>query len=142
MELYLHHHIPMSAAIGVRVLELEAERVVLEAPLAPNLNQRDTAFGGSVAAVAILAGWAFVHARLRAEGVPGHTVIQESSVRYERPIHGAFRAVCEGVDEDRWSRMVRALVRRGKGRLRATVRLMVEEEEVGTFQGTYVALGS
>jgi len=140
MESYLHRHIPLSASIGVRVVELEPERVVLEAPLSPNLNHRETAFGGSVAAVAILAGWTLVHARMRAEGLPAHTVIQESSVRYERPIHGVFRAVCERVDDEQWSRMVRALTRRGKGRIKTSVRLMAGGEPVGTFHGTYVAL--
>jgi thioesterase domain-containing protein len=142
MEAHLHRYIPLSASIGVKVVELELgpDRVVLEAPLSPNLNHRETAFGGSVAAVAILAGWTLVHARLRAEGLPGHIVIQESSVRYERPIHGAFRAVCDGVDDQQWSRLVRALTRRGKGRIKADVRLTVDGEPVGTFHGTYVAL--
>ena len=82
VERYLHDHIPLSAAMGARVLSAIPEGVVLQAPLEPNLNHRDTDFGGSVAAMAVLAGWTLVHIRLRAEGMEARTVIQRSDVTY------------------------------------------------------------
>ena len=78
VEAYLHEHIPLSAAMGTRVVRADPAEVRLEAPLEPNLNHRATAFGGSVAALAILAGWTVVHLRLRTEGVEARTVIQRS----------------------------------------------------------------
>ena len=54
---YLHGRIPISAAMGVRVLAASPESVVLSAPIEPNVNHRETVFGGSAAAVATLAAW-------------------------------------------------------------------------------------
>ena len=51
----LHAHIPLSAAMQVSVAAVDADGVTLQAPLAPNINHRDTVFGGSASAVAILA---------------------------------------------------------------------------------------
>ena len=46
---------PLSQAMQVTVVEASFQQVVLTAPLAPNINHRETVFGGSASAVAILA---------------------------------------------------------------------------------------
>ena len=64
LERYLHEHIPLSKAMGVSVLSVGEEAVTLRAPLAPNINHRETVFGGSASALAILAAWSLLHTRL------------------------------------------------------------------------------
>jgi thioesterase domain-containing protein len=130
----------MAAAMGVRVREASPRGVVLEAPLEPNMNHRSTAFGGSVAALATLAGWALVHLGLAAEGVSAHTVIQQSSVRYDAPIHAEFRAVCGPVPEHQWARFIRAFRKRGRARVYVQASVEVGGERVASFEGAYVAL--
>jgi thioesterase domain-containing protein len=128
--------------MGVVVVEAAPERVILEAPLEPNVNHRLTAFGGSVAAVAMLAGWTLTELGLRGEGRSARTVIRSSSVTYDAPIHGTFRAECGPPEPARWSRLVRALERRGKGRIRIPVQVTAGPVAVATFEGVYVALAS
>ena len=124
----------------MRVLEASPERVRIEAPLAPNLNHRSTAFGGSVAALAILAGWALVHARLTHEGSEARTVIHESAMRYDAPIDAAFTAVCDAPQPEAWSRFKRTLARRGRARIRLAVRVESEGMVAARGEGAYVAL--
>ena len=140
MEAYLHEHIPISSAMECRVLRASPAEVLLEAPLTPNLNHRATAFGGSLSALAILAGWAMVHFRLRAEGLEVRTVIRESGVRYDEPVRGPFQALCPAPPADAWERFVRTLRRRGKGRIRVDVQLSSDGQPVGSYAGTYVAV--
>ena len=52
---YLRTRIPLAHAMGVEVRSLGEAGIELYAPLAPNTNHRDTVFGGSASAVAILA---------------------------------------------------------------------------------------
>ena len=52
---YLHEHIPLSKAMGATVLKVDLSGVVLSAPLEPNINHRETVFGGSASSLAILA---------------------------------------------------------------------------------------
>ena len=77
---------------------------------------------------------------LRREGFTTHTVIQESAVRYDAPIHGTFRAISERVVDEPWERFTRAIARRGKGRLALTVRVEADGVVVASFRGSYVAL--
>ena len=55
LEAYLHDRIPLSRAMAIAVVEAGPERVRLAAPLAPNINHRDTVFGGSAASLAMAA---------------------------------------------------------------------------------------
>lgn len=141
VEAYLHEHIPLAASMGVRVLIAARDEVVLQAPLEPNLNHRDTAFGGSVAAVSILAGWTLVHRRLHEEGIAGRrTVIQASTVHYVAPVDAAFRATCATPDPSEWARFLRTLTRKGKARIRVEADVTCRGTLAATFEGAYVAL--
>ena len=142
LERYLHEHIPVSAAMGLTVERVDDDAVVLCAPLEPNVNHRATAFGGSVSALAVLTGWSYTQVRLRAAGLDAHTVIQQSSVRYDAPITGPFRATTHGVEEAVWARFVRTLERRGKARLRLEVTVESGSATAAHFRGSYVALTS
>ena len=116
--------------------------VVLEAPLAPNLNHRATAFGGSVAAQAILAGWALVHLTLDRDGVVARTVIQKSDVAYLEPIEEDFQAHAAPVPDAAWRRFRRTLDRFGRARLRVQVEVRCRATVVARLRGEYVALAA
>lgn len=139
-ERYLYRQIPLSRAMGTEVVDPGPERVVLEAPLGPNTNHRSTAFGGSVSALAALAGWALLHRRLRDDGRAVQVVIQRGSMEYLLPVTTSFRAICGEIEPDEWSRLTRTLDRSGKGRARVDVRVEAAEATVGRFEGVYVAI--
>jgi thioesterase domain-containing protein len=80
LETYLHEHIPLSKAMQVSVIEADPGFVKLAAPLAPNINHRETVFGGSASAVAILAAWTILFIRLQNEGLYSRVVIQRNQV--------------------------------------------------------------
>jgi thioesterase domain-containing protein len=132
---------PLARAMGVRVLFADAERVRLCAPLAPNLNHRQTFFGGSAAALATLTAWTLAHQRLlEQEGLDAHLVIQRSSMEFLEPAAAEVEAECIAPPEPDWDRLMRALSRRGKGRIELTVELRADGAVVGSFRGTFVAL--
>lgn len=141
LEAYLRSHIPLSAAMDVRVERADPGGVTLSAPMEPNINHRDTVFGGSASALAILAGWALVHVRLdRDWSSPHRIVIQRNEIEYLAPIEGRFRARAPAPEAAAWDRFLRILERRGKGRIEVTAELLVGDEVVGRLTGQYVAL--
>jgi thioesterase domain-containing protein len=140
IEQYLHRHIPLSAAMGVRVLIATAERVELAAPLAPNVNHHDTLFGGSGAAIATLSAWTLVHLRLRLARVRARLVIQRNAMSYDEPVDGDFTALCERPDEVAWQRFLATIERRGRARITMTARLLFENRAAASFEGDFVAL--
>jgi thioesterase domain-containing protein len=139
-EAYLHRHIPISREMQVKVRSIDDEGVRLSAPLAPNINHRSTVFGGSASAVAILAAWTFVHARLRESGLTSRIVIQRNAMEYLRPIAGEFEAFCPAPPSRSWQRLVDGVQRRGRGRITLEVELFVDGEVAGAFSGSYVVV--
>src|SRR5574341_1904098 len=110
LQQYLHQHIPLTKAMSVEVLEATLERVTLFAPLAPNINHRNTVFGGSASALAILSAWALLYTRLKNENIKSRLVIQRSTMDYHRPITGGFRALST-LQDSTWRKFVAALKR-------------------------------
>jgi thioesterase domain-containing protein len=141
LERYLHEHIPLSREMQVSVIEVGAEEVVLGAPLAPNINHRETVFGGSACAIAILAAWALLHARLGDAGIGGRLVIQRNSMNYRLPIQGDF-TVRSSVSADAWQKFLRMLSRKGIARITVSATLEYMGQAVGDFEGEFVALSA
>ena len=141
LQAYLHQHIPLSHAMGVSVVEASPHQVVLSAPLAPNINHRDTVFGGSASAVAILAAWSMLHLRLSAHGLGSRLVIQRNTMEYGKPIDGTFTAVAEAPSEAAWRAFVRVFERKGLGRIEQASVLMHHGQPAGRLTGEFVAFG-
>jgi thioesterase domain-containing protein len=140
LEQYLHSHIPLTKAMAVAVHSVSEEAVILTAPLAPNTNHRDTVFGGSASALALLAGWSLLHVRLEALGTPNRLVIQRSTMDYDEPIAGAFTARASLAQPLEWPRFMAMLARRGRARLEVCAVLEHAGRVAGRFTGEFVAL--
>jgi thioesterase domain-containing protein len=141
LEHYLHAHIPLSKAMQVSVVQASPQEVVLSAPLAPNINHRDTVFGGSASALAILAAWSLLHTRLEAEGLASRLVIQRNTMSYEQPIVGTFTATATAPDAVAWKQFLRVFGRMGKARITVASVLHFEGVVAGRLEGEFVALG-
>lgn len=139
LEHYLHDHIPLSRAMQVAVVRADEEAVVLRAPLAPNINHRDTVFGGSASAVAILAAWSLLHVKLQGAGLQRRLVIQRNSMDYLLPIAGDFEARAS-VDAPAWRAFTRMLARKGRARIELASVLVYGGQEAGRLTGEFVAL--
>jgi len=124
----------------VSVVQADYNVVRLAAPLAPNINHRETVFGGSASAVAILAAWTILYVRLQEEGLYSRVVIQRNQVNYEKPVAGEFQAVAELADDERWQKFLKQLRRHHRARIPVTSILEFEGQSAGSMTGDFVAI--
>lgn len=136
---YLHSHIPLSRAMQVQVVAASPEAVLLHAPLEPNINHRETVFGGSASALAILSAWSLLHVRLQAQGLACRLVIQRNTMEYDLPMAGEFQARTMPIDPAEWDRFIRLLARRGIARIAVSSVLEFNGAQAGRFSGEFVA---
>lgn len=142
VQAFLEGNFPLAVSMGVRVEACGGEGLVLVAPLLPNRNHLGTAFGGSLAAVAMLAGYGYLWVAL---GDPAaHLVVGQAEVVYRRPVRGEIRAVCRGgmggVGEGEMEVFREEVGRGGKGRIRVGVTIEEEGEVAVRFAGTFVGV--
>lgn len=142
LERYLHEHIPLSKAMGVKVRTTSVDSIVLDAPLAPNINHRDTLFGGSACAVATLAAWTLIYARLQAAGMGGRVVIRANTMHYDRPVDGDFSARAESPPDEAWHKVLASLQRRRMARLILHAQIEFDGTKACEFEGEFVILPS
>jgi thioesterase domain-containing protein len=114
--------------------------VRLAAPLAPNLNHRATAFGGSLSSLAILSGWVLLHLQLRERSIQSRLVIQRSAFEFGAPVDGDFTATCTLPPAAVWSRFLATLSRHRSARVTVSSTLACASGVGGRSEGTYVAV--
>ncbi|ROO12940.1 thioesterase [Pseudomonas fluorescens] len=141
LESVLHHDIPLTRDMGLKVLDWREQQLSLHLPLDPNVNHKSTMFGGSLYCGAVLAGWGWLHLRLKEKGITdGHIVIQEGQIRYPLPVTGDAVAICPAPDAKVWKKFLATYQRYGRARLVLDTRIVNQgsNEDAVTFTGQYV----
>lgn len=134
----LREAMPVAGRLGVEVADYRDGTLSLRAPLALNLNDKGTAFAGSLAMIATLTGWSLMWLLLREHGITGDIVLQDSSVKYLRPVIQDFVASATCPTDTELRPMLDAIARRGKGRLKLEVTVADGDGVIVRFVGRYV----
>lgn len=140
VEAFLHQKIPLTKAMGVRVVETGA-RLVLEAPLEPNINHLGSAFGGSLHALPTLACYAALWTMLQEAGIDSHVVVKRSYASYKQPVKGVLRAISLRPPPGITAEFIEDLRRHKKARM--DLEAIVEGADgkpAVEFHGSFVAL--
>lgn len=140
LETHLHREIPLSRQMGVTVRLVSAEKVVLAAPLGPNINHKATAFGGSISTLAILAGWALVHARSVAAGIGCDVIIRNHELAFLAPVTGEFEAEAVFADEAGWEKWRARLQAMRTARVDVIATVLDTGRRCAAMRAEYVAI--
>lgn len=133
--------IVLARAMAISVVAYDGESLTMAAPLAPNVNDKGCAFGGSLVSLMTLAGWGLVKLALDRHGRDCDIYVQDSDVRYLAPVWNDFEAVARLVDRESFAAMIEALAARGRARTR--VRCVVplpDGTAAATLEARFVAI--
>ncbi len=114
---FIRDEIPLAKAMELQLGKYDIDTLSLRAPLAPNVNDKGCAFGGSLVSVMTLNGWALVELALRQRGLACDLFVAESNVRYLAPLWQDFRSEARLADEANWSTFFDTLAVRGRARI-------------------------
>jgi thioesterase domain-containing protein len=133
--------IPLARAMAISVGAYDDESLTLHAPLAPNINDKGCAFGGSLASVMTLAGWGLVKLASDTRGIDCDIFVQDSLVRYIAPVWQDFHATAHLTHGDTLAGFFDALTTRGKSRVRVrSVVPLADGSPAATLEARFVAL--
>jgi thioesterase domain-containing protein len=125
--------IPIARAMQLHVLEYDGNRLALSAPLAPNVNDKGCAFGGSLVSLTTLAAWGLINLKLAEAGEGADVYVQDSSIEYLAPVWDELVAEASAESNESWQDFLGGLAAQGKARIRMTA-------EVSGAEGGLVAL--
>lgn len=132
---------PPVASMQLAVSAYDGKRLQLHAPLAAHVNDKDCAFGGSLASMMTLASWGLVSLRVEAAGLQADVFVADSQVRYLAPLFADLDVEAElAVDSD-WDTFLATLRQRGRARAGVVARARLPGGGNATeFTARYVAI--
>lgn len=93
-------HLPITQFMGLEVESYDGDTLILTAPLEPNINDKQTAFGGSLYNAAVMACWGMVYLKTQEKNIDCNQVVAEGSMKYIAPVSGRIRAICHAPGEE------------------------------------------
>lgn len=133
--------IPLARAMQLSVPGYHDDELVLNAPLAPNVNDKGCAFGGSLATLLTVAGWGLIVLKLRELGRDCDVYVQDSRVHYLAPVWTDFAGHARLAEGESWTTFSGTLASRGRARLKVSCRVpMADGSDACTLEARFVAM--
>jgi thioesterase domain-containing protein len=110
-------HLPITQFMGLEVESYDGDTLILTAPLEPNINDKQTAFGGSLYNTAVMACWGMIYLKTQERGIICNQVVTEGSMKYIAPVNGRIRAICHAPSEEELVSLFDHFERKGKARI-------------------------
>jgi thioesterase domain-containing protein len=106
--------------------------IELSAPLEPNLNDKGTAFAGSISSLLTLAGWALLTHQLNEAGIQAEVMVVESTTQFSTAVRTDLKSVAE-VSAQEMARVFQALEKRGRSRIQIQSTIPGHAEMTASF---------
>lgn len=132
---------PPVAAMQVDVGGYAHGRLRLVAPLSANVNDKGTAFGGSLTSLMTVAGWGLVTLQLQIAGETAEVYVADSSIRYLAPLRDDLEAEAGLAEGESWETFLATLRQRGRARIQVEARVLLPDGGTATtLSGRFVAI--
>ncbi len=82
---FLYQNIPLVRFMQLQLIGCSENQLTARAPARPNLNDKQTIFGGSSAALMTVCGWSLIKFNLEQRKLNNDVVIAHSSIRWRLP---------------------------------------------------------
>ncbi len=135
----LRSQVPLIEHMGVDVVAWDGRTVVVEAPLAPNLNTHGTAFGGSLYNVAAMTGWSAVHLTLMDAGHTPSVWVAKGEIEYKTPVRGVLRGTAT-VSEELRAQLIQNYESKGRAKVAIDVVIREGEQDAVLLKAVYAAM--
>ncbi|MBZ0222343.1 MAG: YiiD C-terminal domain-containing protein [Dokdonella sp.] len=141
LERELLARIPLARAMDLQVQNWDGASLTLAVPLAPNINDKGCAFGGSLTSLMTLASWGVVELALRERGLDCDVYVQDSTVRYRAPVWGDFSAQAQLAAGESFEDFFATLAARGKARLSLNAQVpLTDGSPAASLSSRFVAI--
>jgi thioesterase domain-containing protein len=137
---YLHEEFPLTRAMQVAVAAWDHQTLTLKAPLAPNINHAETAFGGSISTLGILAGYTLLHHALEDRSISNRILIQKSSTDFFLPIDTNMTITATLPAANVVEEFLTTLQKKRRARITLTSEIRTNQTPAATHTGLYVAI--
>ncbi len=143
LDAFLKEHLPLARAAGVQIDNYDGESLQVSAPLELNINDKKTAFGGSLYNLCVIAAWGMTDLKAKELGFTGDIVVAKGEINYLRPLRSRLVARAFAPDETMLEKAIHSYQTRDKAVFFIAVQMLDEQQQVCVeFQGKYAILAT
>ena len=114
---FFFDHLPITQFMGLEVESYDGDTLILTAPLEPNINDKQTAFGGSLYNAAVMACWGMIYLKTQERNIECNQVVTEGNMKYIAPVDGRIRAICHTPSVEELAGFFDHFERKGKAKI-------------------------
>lgn len=135
----LHRQIPMTKLMGLTINEYNEKELITSAPLDVNINDKGTAFGGSLNSIVTISGWSLCDLIAHELGYEKSTiVIYKNSTEFKRPVTGKIFCHSKKPSPEKIKKLKEKLQKKGSGSITIEASIIENKKECVAFEGIYI----
>ncbi len=135
----IHTQIPMTKLMQLELLSIDKNSLITTAPLKINVNDKGTAFGGSLSSIAIISSWCmayYLSKRLNIENP--NIVIFKNETKFIRPVTKDIICTSFIPNQEELSNLEVKLKTKNSASIKIHAQIIEDEKVCLDFQGLYV----
>ncbi len=136
----LYQQVPLTQAMQVQWQSYDQHSLKLKVPLAPNRNDKNTAFAGSITALASITGWALLTLWQQEQKLFLPVAIYDAHFIFQKPITEDFSAAVSLPTESELSLITETIHKNKNARVNLDVDIVVGEQAFSTLKAKYAIL--
>lgn len=138
---FMAQHLPIAADLGLQLDSYENRKLVLSAPLQPNINDKATAFGGSIYCVSVMSCWGMVYLKAIEHGIAKpNVVVSHGEIDYYRPVGGDIVATCLLDNKNQFDSFFESYQESGKAKIALCSTIGEPDKPIVKFSGRFALI--
>lgn len=135
----LHEEIPLTKVMGIEITDYNDKELVTKAPLDININDKGTAFGGSLSTMTIISSWSLSWLISQELGFDSkNIVVIENTNSYKAPVTREILCYTQKPSKEEIQTLKDKLEKKGSASLKITSKIIENEKTCVEFHGIYV----
>jgi thioesterase domain-containing protein len=126
--------------MGMKVKHYDGQSLTLAAPLELNLNDKLTAFGGSLYNMAVMTAWGMVYLKTQEAGIVCNQVVTQGNINYLMPVTDEIISICHAPEQKIIDQFLNDFYDTGKGKIKLSSTILSHGKTAVEFQGQYAIL--
>lgn len=139
LENKLHNEIPLTKFMDLKITKHDEKELITIAPLNKNINDKDTAFGGSLATLTIISGWSICwliskELEINSENI----VVIKNEHSYRKPVTKELICHTKRPTKDEIENLKNKLLLKKSASIKISSQIIEDGEICVDFTGYYV----
>ncbi len=133
----VHKEIPLTQAMQLALESHDGSTLKLKVPLAPNINDKGTAFAGSISALGNITGWSLLMLWSAREFAPCRVAIADAHFSFKRPLRSDFHSMVSLPSGEVCRQLLESLQKKGRGKVDLHISLADAEGKAVVLEAQY-----